>query len=52
MIRNVDKTITGSTAPIPSPLAEKNKSIPSFDLIEPRYAYGKDLYVSGWLTNG
>ncbi|KAM7452728.1 hypothetical protein BLSTO_06533, partial [Blastocystis sp. subtype 1] len=26
-------------------LFDKNKSIPNFDLIEPRYAYGKDLYV-------
>ena len=45
IIKNVEKTVQCMSVIDISCLATKSGIIPNFDLIEPRCAYGKDLYV-------
>ena len=45
IIKNVEKTVQCISISCVSCVASKSSIIPDFDLIEPKCAYGKDLYV-------
>lgn len=45
VINNAKQSIICISVSIILNVASRNSTIPDFDMIEPRYAYGKDLYV-------